>query len=157
MFPLAIYCLTTSNLPWFMDLTVQVPMQYCSSQHWILLSSPETSTMSVISALAQLLHSFWSYYRCSLLFPSSILDTSWPGGLVFWRHSSVFFSRCPRGSPGENAAVGCHVLLQWTTLCQNSSVRPVCLGRPCKAWLIAPLRYEAPSPQGCDPWRGLLT
>ena len=37
MFTLAIYCLTTSNLPWFMDLTFQVPMQYCSLQHWILL------------------------------------------------------------------------------------------------------------------------
>ena len=27
-FTLAISCLTTSNLPWFMDLTLQVPMQY---------------------------------------------------------------------------------------------------------------------------------
>ena len=29
MFTLAISCLTTSNLPWFMDITFQVPMQYC--------------------------------------------------------------------------------------------------------------------------------
>ena len=29
-FTLAISCLSTSNLPWFMDLTFQVPMQYCS-------------------------------------------------------------------------------------------------------------------------------
>ena len=36
--------LTTSNFPWFMDLTFQVPIQYCSLQHWILLSSPDTST-----------------------------------------------------------------------------------------------------------------
>ena len=28
-FTLAISCWTTSNLPWFMDLTFQVPMQYC--------------------------------------------------------------------------------------------------------------------------------
>ena len=34
-FTLAISCLTTSNLPWFMDLTFQVPMQYCSLQHWL--------------------------------------------------------------------------------------------------------------------------
>ena len=33
MFTLAISCLTTSNLPWFMDLTFQVPMQYCSLQY----------------------------------------------------------------------------------------------------------------------------
>ena len=44
MFTLAISCLTTSNLPWFMDLTFQVLMQYCSLHHWILLLSPVTST-----------------------------------------------------------------------------------------------------------------
>ena len=44
MFTLAISCLTASNLPWFMDPTFQVPMQYCSFQHWALLPSPVTST-----------------------------------------------------------------------------------------------------------------
>ena len=44
MFTLVISCLTASNLPWFMDLTFQVPMQYCSLQHWTLLISPVTST-----------------------------------------------------------------------------------------------------------------
>ena len=44
MFTLAISCLTTSNLPWFIDLTFQVPMQYCSSQHQALLPSPIIST-----------------------------------------------------------------------------------------------------------------
>ena len=43
MFTLAISCLTTANLPWFMDLTFQVPMLYCSLQHWTLLPSPVTS------------------------------------------------------------------------------------------------------------------
>ena len=43
-FTLAISCLTTSNLLWFMDLTFQVPMQYCSLQHRTLLPSPVTST-----------------------------------------------------------------------------------------------------------------
>ena len=43
-FTLAISCLTTSNLPWFTDLTFQVPMQYCSLQHRTLLLSPVTST-----------------------------------------------------------------------------------------------------------------
>jgi len=43
-FTLAISCLTTSNLPWFMDLTFQVPMQYCSLQHQTLLPSSVTST-----------------------------------------------------------------------------------------------------------------
>ena len=43
-FTLAISCLTTSNLPWFMDLTFQIPMKYGSLQHWTLLLSPVTST-----------------------------------------------------------------------------------------------------------------
>ena len=44
MFTLAVSCLTTSNLPWLMDLTFQVPMQYCSLQHRVLLLSPVTFT-----------------------------------------------------------------------------------------------------------------
>ena len=43
-FTLAVSYLSASNLPWFMDLTFQVPMQYCSFQHWTLLLSPVTST-----------------------------------------------------------------------------------------------------------------
>ena len=43
-FTLAVSCLITSNLPWFMDLTFQVSMQYCSLQHQILLPSPVPST-----------------------------------------------------------------------------------------------------------------
>ena len=39
MFTLAISCLTTSSLPWFMDLKFQVPMQYCSLQHWTSITS----------------------------------------------------------------------------------------------------------------------
>ena len=43
-FILAISCLTTSNLPWFMDLTFKVSMQYCYLQHQTLLPLPVTST-----------------------------------------------------------------------------------------------------------------
>ena len=43
MFTLSI-CWTTFNLPWFMDLTFQVPMQYRSLEHQTLLPSPVTST-----------------------------------------------------------------------------------------------------------------
>ena len=43
-YTLAISCLTTSNLPWFMDLTFHVPMQSCSLQHQTFLPSPVTST-----------------------------------------------------------------------------------------------------------------
>ena len=72
IFTLAISCLTTSNLPWFMDLTFQAPMQYCSLQYQTFLPSPLTSTTgccfhfgSVSSFFLQLfLHSspvaFWA-------------------------------------------------------------------------------------------------
>ena len=39
-FTLVISCLGHFHLPWFMDLTFQVPMQYCSLQHRTLLLSP---------------------------------------------------------------------------------------------------------------------
>ena len=44
IFTLPISCLITSNLPWFMGLTFQLPMQNCSLQHQTLLPSPVTST-----------------------------------------------------------------------------------------------------------------
>ena len=44
VFTLAISCLTSSNLLWFMDLTFQVPMQYCSLQPQTWLPSAVTST-----------------------------------------------------------------------------------------------------------------
>ena len=67
MFTLAISCLVTSNLPWFMDLTFQVPMQYCSLQHWTWLPSPITSTAGCCFALALSLHSFWNEISTDLL------------------------------------------------------------------------------------------
>ena len=45
MFTLAISYLTTSNLPWFMNLTFQVPRQYCSLQHRTFFPSPVPSTI----------------------------------------------------------------------------------------------------------------
>ena len=44
MFSISISCFTTSNLLWFVYLTLQVPMLYCSLQHRISLPSPVTST-----------------------------------------------------------------------------------------------------------------
>ena len=66
MFTLAISCLTTSNLPWFMDLTLQVSMQYCSLQHQTLLSSPVTSTIRCCFCFGSISHSFWSYFSTLL-------------------------------------------------------------------------------------------
>ena len=66
MFTLTISCLTTSSLPWFMDLTFQLPMQYCSLQHQTLLYHQSHPWVGVVFALAPSLHSFWSYFSTGL-------------------------------------------------------------------------------------------
>ena len=50
----------------FMDLTFQVPMQYCSLQHWTLLPYPSHPQLGAVFALALFLHSFWSYFSTLL-------------------------------------------------------------------------------------------
>ena len=67
-FTLAISYLTTSNLLWFMDLTFQVPMQYCSLQHQTLLPSPVIS----ITGLCFHFHSSSSFFL-ELFFHSSLV------------------------------------------------------------------------------------
>ena len=62
MFTLAISCLTTSNLPWFMDLTFQVLMQYCSLQHWTLLLSPVTPTTGYCFCFGSIPSFFLKFY-----------------------------------------------------------------------------------------------
>ena len=132
MFTLAIPCLTTSTLPWFLNLTYQVPMQYCWLQHQTLFVSPVTSTTgycvwfgSIPSVFLELsLH--WSpvaYWALTdLEFPLSI-------------SSHFAFSYCSWGSQGKNIEVVCHSLLQWTTFCQTSPPWPAHLGWPHRAWL----------------------
>ena len=58
MFTLAISCLTTSNLPWLMDLIIPVPMQCFSLQHWTLLLSPVTSTTGYCFCFGSILSFF---------------------------------------------------------------------------------------------------
>ena len=66
MFTLAVSCLTTSNSPWFIDLTFQVPMQYFSSQHWILLPLPVTSTTGHCFHFGSFSSLFWSHFSTGL-------------------------------------------------------------------------------------------
>ena len=66
-FTLAISCLTTSNLPWFLDLTFQVPMQYFPLQHQTLLLSPVTSTAGYCFCFGSISSFFWSYFFTDLL------------------------------------------------------------------------------------------
>ena len=68
VFTLVIYCLTTSNLHWFMDLPFQVPINIVlySIQNW--LQCPLWLSLFIPSG------------AISLLFSSRILNTYWPGG-----------------------------------------------------------------------------
>ena len=78
IFTLAIYCLTTSNLPWFMDLTLQVSMQYCLYSIGLYFHHQLHPQLGVVLALASSLHGL-----ISPLFSSSILGTYWPGEFIF--------------------------------------------------------------------------
>ena len=140
-FIFAISCLTTSNLPWFMELTFQVPMQYCCLQHQTLLLSPVTSTTGCCFCFGCVSSLFLELF---LLISSSILGTYQPKEFIF--QCPIFLPYCPRGSQDKNAEVVCHSLLQWTIFCQNSPPWPVHLGWPCPAWLR--IHWII---QGCDP------
>ena len=135
MFTLVISCLTTSNLPWFMDLTVQVPMQYCSLQHQTLLLSPVTSTTGYCFCFGSIpsffLELFLHWFAVAYWAPADLGRS-----VSYLSVSYVFaFSYCSWGSQGKNAEVVCHSLLQWTTFCQNSPPWPVCLGWLYMTWL----------------------
>ena len=70
-----------------MDLTFQVPVLYCSLWHGTLLSPPDTSTTERCFRFGPATSFFLGTISISPpLFPSSILDTFGPGGLLF---------RCP--------------------------------------------------------------
>ena len=81
MFTLGISCLTTSNLPLVVDLTFQVPMQYCSLQCRILLLSPVPSNNWLLFLLR--LHPFILSGVISPLISSSIMGTYRPGSSSF--------------------------------------------------------------------------
>ena len=132
MFILAISYLTISNLPWFMDLTFQVPMQHCSLQHRTLLplAVPFTTGCcfcfgSIPSFFLELfLH--WSpvaYWAPTNLGSSSFSVLSFCFFILF-----MGFSRQEYWS-------GCHSLLQSTTLCQTFPPWHGHLWWPHMAWL----------------------
>ena len=117
VFTLAISCLTISNLPWFVDLIFQAPMQYCSLQHWILLSSPVTSTTGCCFHWGSV-----SSFFLELLLHWSPVAYWAPTDLESSSSSAISFSLsyCSWSSQGKNTEVVCHSLLQWTMFCQNS-------------------------------------
>ena len=69
-----------------MDLTFQVPVQYCSLQHQTLFSPPDTSTDEHCFHLGPAV----SFFNCRLLFPGRILDIFQPGGVIYRSILDIF-------------------------------------------------------------------
>ena len=133
---LAISCLTTSNLPWFMDLTFRVSMQYCSLWHRTLLPSPVISTAGCCFCFGSILSFFlelflhWSpvaYWAPTDLGSSSFSDLSFCLFILF-----MCFSRQEywSGFPFSSLV---------NTFCQNSPPWPIHLELPYTAWLMVSL------------------
>ena len=115
-----------------MDLTFQVPMQYCSLKHRSLLLSPVTSTAGYCFCFGSI-HSFFSGV-ISPVISSSILGTNRPGEFIF--QCPIFLPfHAEWVSQGKNTKVICHSFLQWTTFCQTSPPWSVHLGWPHVVWL----------------------
>ena len=154
MFTLAISCLTTSNLPWFMDLTFQVPMRYCSLQHQTLLLSPVTSTTgccfcfgSICSFFLELfLFLHWSpvaYWEPTNLGSSSFsVLSSWLFILFVGFLRQEYWSGLLLSSPVD------HILSDLSTMRWPSWVALH------TAWLAAAAKLRQSRPTLCDPIDG---
>ena len=119
MSTLAISYLTMSNLPWFMDLTFQVPVQHCSLLHWTLLSWPDTSTTERCFCFCSTL--FLELF--SPLFPSSILDTYQSRALIFQCHIFLSFHSVHGVLEEKNTGVVCHSHILFIVGYWNAKVR----------------------------------
>ena len=121
-----------------------VPMQYCSWQHWALLSPPDTSTTEHRFHFGPAASFFLELLVVVLCFsPVACWTPSDLGGSYSSVVSFCLFmlSRCSRG---KNAGVGCYSLLAWTTFCQNPPLWLVHPGWPWAAWLTISLSYKSP-------------
>ena len=79
-----------SSFSWFVVVTFQVLIQYCSLQIRFYFHHETHQQLSVLSTLAQLLPSLWDYWEFLLSSPVA-LDTFRPGGLIFWCHIFLVF------------------------------------------------------------------
>ena len=124
---------TELNLPWFMNLTFQVPMQYSSLQHQTSLSLPYTATSWCFFHFGSA-----SSFLLKLFLHSTPVAYWTPTDLGVHVSVSYFFalSYSSWGSQGKNAEVVCYSLFQWTMFIQNSPPWPVHLGWTYMAWLI---------------------
>ena len=139
MFTLAISCLTSFSLTWFVDLTFQVPMQYCSLQHRTLLPSPVTAT----PGRCLLFGSISSFFVELFLYSSPVADwTRTDLGSSSFTVIFCYLFILFMGSQGKNTEVVSYSLLQWTTVCGPIQWTQSILGGPRQhgsAWLLVSL------------------
>ena len=138
MFTLAIYCLTTSNLPWFMDLTFQVPLQYSFLQHQSFISvMSHIHDWALFLLWLSLFIFFWSHF-------STLPVAYWePIDLGSSSFSAIYLFAFYTVHGVLNVTIlkwFSHCLLQWTMFGQNSPPWPVSLGWPYTSWFIVSLR-----------------
>ena len=129
MHTLAISCLTTSNLPLFIDLTFQVPMKYCSVQYRTLLLQPgiapdecrsysDPLTSFLLELLVITLNSFpvayWTPSNLGVHLPVSSLFCLFKLSMVFSRQE--YWSGLPFPSPADR------ILLELSTMTHLSWV-----------------------------------
>lgn len=126
-------CLTTSNFPWFLDLSGSYPNIFCSiGLTLVLLSSPNTSTtghhfgqlLRNSGAVVILLHFSPIVYWTPSDFQETHLLMS--NLLVFYKF--MRFSR-------EVFGVVCHSFLQRIMFCQNSAMA-------CLSWLAYSIAHS---------------
>ena len=89
MFTLAISCLTTSNLPWFTDLTFQVPyaIMFFTASDFPSINSHIHSWVLFLLWLCLFILSG----GISLFFSNRILGTYWPGEFISQYHTFLPF------------------------------------------------------------------
>ena len=148
-FTITIFCLTTSNLPWFMDLTFQVPMQYCSLQasdfasitshihSWMLFCNgsfssffQEKAMATHSSTLAGKFHGWRSYGVHGVANSRTRLSDFtftfhfYALGKEMATHSSVLIWRISgTGEPGGLPSMGSHRVRQnWSDLAAAASL-----------------------------------
>ena len=128
MFTLVISCLTTSNFPWFTDLTFQIPMQYCSLHHLTLLSTPVPFTTGCCFSFGSIpsffLELFLHWFPVAYWAPTDL--GSWSFSVLFFCLFILFmglsrqeyWSGLPFPSPVD------HILSDLSTMTQPSWVAP---------------------------------
>ena len=159
MFTLAISCLTMSHLPWFMGLTFQDLMQYCSLQHQILPSSSDTSTTERHFGFGPSASFFLEVFLIVLhSFPVVYWTPSYLGGAHLLVPYLFAFSYCSWASYDK--------ILEWFAIPSSSGphfVRTLhyglsILGGPALHGSESHWVTQGPLPwQGCDPWSCPMT